>query len=161
MFPELSTEDGENELRILLDILIPQAQLRFDGGLRDSDAADTKALGTLASDAAALGAIVGVHNLVNSYWWLPAIGSILAGGLLIASIWPRGFDLGPDLAVFYAEMAGGSPLEAARQMLSELLLAISNNQKDSKILLLWGALILMLVSLLGCLPVVFLRPHLG
>ena len=153
--------DEESELRILLDILIPHAHIRFDGALRDSDAADTKALGILAIDAAALGVVVAVHNVLNVNWWLPAAGLGVAGVFLIASIWPRRFDFGPDIEAFYSEMGGGTPLEAARQMLAELLQSIKANRKDSKILLAWIGLALMVVSLLGCLPVVFLRPHLS
>jgi hypothetical protein len=102
-------------------MLVPAAQARLDGTLRDSNAVDTKALGVLAIDLGSIALLVAVHNSINSLWWVPGNALVVAGGLLGAAIWPRKFYFGPDLRRFYVLMAESTPLDASRQMLVALL----------------------------------------
>jgi hypothetical protein len=48
----------------------------------------------------------------------------------LAAVWPRTFDVGPDTRRFYEAMGGGTRLAASRQMLSELLAAIDQNDRE-------------------------------
>jgi hypothetical protein len=157
--PEAQGWDNENdELFALTELLLPAAQSRLDGTFRDSDALDTKALGTLALDAAAIAVLVTVHDAVNRLWWIPTISLAAGGGLLIAAMWPRRFDFGPELRQFYESMSGSTRLEASRQMLAEVLKAVEANIKPGKSVLYWIGLALFVVSLLGCIPIALVRP---
>src|SRR5712691_4429695 len=116
-------DDGDDEYAVLADLVVPAAQERFYSGVRDWDALDTKAVGFLAIDAAAIGVLVAVHRVVNDLWWAPAAVCGIAGGLLVASIWPRNFVLGPDLFDLHDGMRDASPLEAAREMVNDVVIA--------------------------------------
>ncbi len=146
--------DASDE-QAILDMLIPRAQSRIDAQLRDSDSLDSKALGVLGVTAAAIALMVAVRAAVNELWWLPtgAVGG--AGVLLLASIWPRRFDLGPDPRRFYEAMATSTRLAASRQMLSELLAAVDANDRHlpGKNTLFKAGFGVLLGSLLGCLGV--------
>jgi hypothetical protein len=157
MSKEAGWSNGDDERSILVELLIPTALNRHDGSLRDSDALDTKALGMLAVVATALALLAATYQHLHGGWWLPAIGLAAAGILLILAVWPRRFDLGPDLEQFYEEMAGSSPLQASRQMLAELLAATDHNRKPDKIRFFWWGLVLLVISLAGCVPVIVFR----
>jgi hypothetical protein len=66
--------------------------------------------------------------------------------------------LGPKPDAFYAEMGSEEPLAAARQMLSELLAAFNASAKPSKVLCFRWAMVVLVVSFLGCIPVMLVRP---
>ena len=112
-------------------MLVPRAQARIDGQLRDGDALDTKTLGVLGLDTAAVALLVAVRDSLNALWWIPACALGVTGVLLLAAIWPRTFDLGPDPRKFYEAMGTSSRLVATRQMLSELLKVPSTRMTDS------------------------------
>ena len=158
----MATQQGwsnpDDEYAILVDLLIPAALDRHEGSLRDSDALDTKALGMLAVVGAALALLVATYPHLHDWWWLAATGLGAAGILLICAIWPRRFDLGPDLQSFYEELAGSSPLQASRHMLVALLEATDQNRKLAKIDFFWWGLVFLVVSLIGCVPVIIVRP---
>lgn len=117
MKPEgAGAEPSDGDEQAILDMLVPRAQARIDGQLLDSDALDTKALGVLGVDAAAVALMVAVGSDLASLWWIPAAALGLAGILLLAAVWPRTFDLGPDTRQFYETMGGGTRLDASRQM---------------------------------------------
>ena len=148
----LSTVDDE---QMVLDMLIGRSQGRIDNQLHDSDALDAKALGVLAIDAAAIALLVAVHGELPDFWWAPTVGLGAAGIVLLAVIWPRRFDVGPDPGRFYQAFGSSPAIVASRQMLSELLAAIDTNDavlpaKGRLFKLGFSALVL---SLLGCLPV--------
>lgn len=88
----------------VLDMLLPRAQARIEGQLRDNDALDAKALGFLGLDAAAIALMVAVREAVNELWWIPAVALGCAAALLLAAVWPRSFDVGPDTRRFYETM---------------------------------------------------------
>jgi hypothetical protein len=98
--PEEGWDDPEDEQFALVELLIPAAHSRLERTFRDSDALDTKALGTLALDAAAVALLISTHNAINHLWWIPTVGLLTAGGLLVATIWPRRFDAGPSFGSF-------------------------------------------------------------
>jgi hypothetical protein len=139
----------------ILDMLIPRAQGRIDTQLRDSDALDSKALGMLGVTAAAVALMVAVRNDVHPSWWVPSAVLGVAGLSLLAAIWPRRFDVGPDPRKFYEAMATSTRLDASRQMLSELLATIEENDRHQpgKNRLFKAGFAVLVVALLGCLGV--------
>ena len=139
----------------ILDMLIPRAQSRIDAQLRDSDSLDGKALGVLGVTAAGIALMAAVRAAVHELWWLPTAGLGVAGVLLLASVWPRTFDLGPDPRRFYEAMATSTRLVASRQMLSELLAAVDGNDRHlpRKNRLFKAGFGVLVASLLGCLGV--------
>jgi hypothetical protein len=153
-------EDPDDEYAVLVDLTVPEAQQRFYSGSSDWSALDTKALGILAVAAAAIAILVTVHEDVNRFWWIPAVILTVAGGFLIAAIWPRDFYFGPDLLDFHDEMRDLSPLDAARELLYELVDATRKNDENltSKTILFWWGLGVLSVGLVACLPITLLRP---
>jgi hypothetical protein len=149
--PETAGDDEQ----AILDLLIPRAQSRLDGQFGDGDAMDSKALGLLGLDAAAIALMTAVRHDLASLWWLPTTALGLAGALLLAAVWPRRFDLGPDTRRFYETMGMSSRLEASRQMLTELLVAVEENdlRLPAKAKLFKSGFALLVIALLGSLTV--------
>jgi hypothetical protein len=152
--------DPEDEHAVLDNLLVPMARERLDGRLRDCDALDTKALGTLALDGAALAVLVAAHESINRLWWIPAIALGTAAAMLLIAIWPRRFDFGPDLRSFYSDLSDSSPLTASRQMFAEVLAALdaNNDQMAVKIWFFWIGLSVFVLGLVGCIPIALVRP---
>ena len=157
MFDPTASSEA-NEAEILAELLIPEARSRLEASFRNSDAADTKALGMLGIAAGAIAVLVAVHGSVNQLWWIPAAVIGVSGALFVAAIWPRRFSIGPDLEVFYELLGDGPPLTASRQMLAELLQAEKINRKPWKVRALWWGLAVLIVALVGCLPIALIRP---
>ena len=149
----------ESDEQAILDMLVPRAQARIDGQLRDGDALDTKTLGVLGLDTAAVALLVAVRDSLNALWWIPAGVLGVTGVLLLAAIWPRTFDLGPDPREFYEVMGTSSRVVATRQMLSELLKAVDENDRQlpGKNRLFKFGFTLLVVALMGSLTVAFVR----
>lgn len=84
----------------------------------------------------------------------------IAAMLLIAAIWLRDFYFGPDFLDFHHELRNLSPLDAARDLLVELVDATreNDNRLNHKTTLFWCGLGLLLIALLACLPVALVRP---
>jgi hypothetical protein len=164
--PWVSPTDGgpgnpdpvRDDERAILHMLLPRAQGRIDGQLRDSDALDSKALGVLALDAAAIALLVAVREALGHLWWIPSLALGLAGVFLLAAVWPRHFDLGPDTRAFYERMRTSTELVALRQMLAELLAAIEENdaRTPDKGRLFKVGFALVVIGLLGALAVAVL-----
>jgi hypothetical protein len=116
---------------------------------------DSKALGLLGLDAAAIALMTAVRYDLLSLWWLPTTVLGLAGALLLAALWPRRFDLGPDTRRFYETMGASSRLDAGRQMLTELLVAVDGNdvRLPPKVKLFKSGFALLVIGLLGSLTV--------
>ncbi len=152
--------NAEYEYIVLRDLAVPEARERFYSVMNEWTALDTKALGILAVDAAAIGVLATVHSSVNHLWWLPAAGFSVAGALLIGVVWVRGIALGPDLLDFHHKMRNDPPLHAAREMLNDLVTATDENDStvNGKTSLFWWALASLAVSLIGCLPITLFRP---
>ena len=149
----------ESDEQAILDMLVPRAQARIDGQLRDGDALDTKALGVLGVDTAAVALLVAVRDSLNALWWIPTGALGVTGVLLLAAIWPRTFDLGPDPRKFYEAMGASTRVTATRQMLSELLEAVDENDRQlpGKSRLFKIGFALLVVALLGSLTVALVR----
>jgi hypothetical protein len=139
----------------VLDMLVPRAQARIDAQLRDNDALDAKAFGVLGVAGAVITLLVAAHNDIHRLWWLPAIGLGVAGVLMLAAVWPRTFDVGPDTRDFYEKMATSTRLDASRQMLTELLVAVDANDRQlpSKRRLFKAGFGVLVVALLTALPI--------
>jgi hypothetical protein len=146
---------AESDAQAILDMLVPRAQARIDGQLRDNDALDAKALGFLGVDAAAIALMVAVRDALNEMWWIPTSALGCAAAILLAAVWPQRFDVGPDTRRFYETMGGSTRLAATRQMLSELLAAVDVNDQRilRKRLLFKAGFTVLVVSLIGALTV--------
>jgi hypothetical protein len=152
-------DEPDDEETVLRELLVPMAQTRLSAQLDDVTALDTKALGALALDAGAIGVLIGVHSTVNHLWWIPAAAAGVAGLLMLAAIRPEEFRHGVPLDEFYGGMSGSSPLEAYRQMLSELLECRFQNDRPRarKIQLFTLGFVLMVLALIGSVPIALLH----
>jgi hypothetical protein len=150
---EVIGADGDEQA--VLDLVLPRAQARIDSQLGDSTALDSKALGVLGIDAAAIALMVAARDEFSGWWALPAFALGAAGVLLLAAVWPRELDAGPDPRSFYEAMATGTRLEATRKMLAELLAAAEANRGrvTGKRRLFKAGFALLVVALLGALAV--------
>jgi hypothetical protein len=127
----MATTEGtgeEGDEQAVLDLVLPRAQARIDLQLGDSTSLDSKALGVLGIDAAAIALMVAARDEFSGWWALPAFALGAAGVLLLAAVWPRELDTGPDPRSFYEAMAARTRLEATRKMLTELLAAADGNR---------------------------------
>src|SRR5713226_50200 len=106
----------ESDEQAILDMLLPRAQARIDGQLRDGDALDTKALGVLGVDTAAVALLVAVRGSLNALWWIPTGALGVTGVLLLAAIWPRTLDLGPDPRKFYEAMSASRIFRSSERL---------------------------------------------
>jgi hypothetical protein len=122
--PPSGTEADE---QAILDMLVSQTRTRVGEQLQNSDELGTRALGVAAVDVGALALVVAVRDDLSRLWWVPVLGYLIAGGLLLGTVWPRVFDAGPDPRRFYDRYGGGTRLDASRAMLSELLAAKDTN----------------------------------
>jgi hypothetical protein len=93
---QVETSHTSGNERAVLEIAVARAQALVDGQFRDNDALDAKAFGMLGANAAAIGVLVAAHHDINSFWWLPAGALGVSAVLLMAIVWPRRFDTGPD-----------------------------------------------------------------
>jgi hypothetical protein len=150
---------GDDE-EIVVQMLVARAQSRLDAQLQGLHSLDLKALGLLGADAAAAGVLAAVHDAVNRFWWLDVTGLSVAGLLLLAVVWPRSVDAGPNLRAFYETFGGGAAVDVGRQMLAELLETIETNDRVTRAhkseLLIALSLVLIVLSLVGAVPVALL-----
>jgi hypothetical protein len=104
----------------------------------------------------AAGVLVAVHDAVNRFWWLDATGLTVAGLLLLAVIWPRSVDAGPNLRAFYETLGGEAAVDVGRQMLAELLETIDTNDRIIRAqkpeVLIELSLVLIVLSVVGTVP---------
>jgi hypothetical protein len=144
----------------VLEIILDRVQARLDGQFRDNDALDLKALGLLAVDAGALALLVATHDVINRLWWIPGIGLGVAGVLLLVTVWPRNFDVGPDWREFYDTYGNETPDVVGRHMLAELLAATERNAGGVPVKqwLFNAGFVVLALSLLGSIPVALIRP---
>jgi hypothetical protein len=119
--------DRHSDEAAILEMLIQHARPLLEAQLQDGDELATKALGALAVNVSALAVVVSVRGDLNESWWLAGAGLLMSSVLLLATIWPRRFSVGPDPAEFYEEMGAASHLVAARQMLAEFIAALDRN----------------------------------
>ena len=150
---------GDDE-EIVVQMLVARAQSRLDAQLHGSQWLDLKALGLLGADAAAAGVLAAVHDAVNRFWWLDVTGLVVAGLLLLAAVWPRSVDHGPNLRAFYEAFGGGAAADVARQMLAELLEAIETNDRvigtQKPEMLIELSLVLIVLCAVGAVPLALL-----
>jgi hypothetical protein len=150
---------GEDE-EIVVQMLVARAQSRLDAQLQGLHSLDLKALGLLGADAAAAGVLAAVHDAVNRFWWLDVTGLSVAGLLLLAAVWPRSVDAGPNLRAFYETFGGGAAIDVGRQMLAELLETIETNDRVTRSrkaeMLIELSLVLIVLSVVGAVPLTLL-----
>jgi hypothetical protein len=120
-------DSAKADQQAILDMVIAHARPQLASQLRYGDEIATKALGVLALNVSALAVLVTVGEQLNEWWWVAGAGLLLSAVLLLATIWPRAFSVGPEPAEFYAKMAGQSRRVAGRQMLTELIAALERN----------------------------------
>ena len=112
----------------VLELVANQTQARLDQQLSDFDALDTKTLGVLGADAAALGVVIATHSSLNHLWWIPAIPLSAAGLMLTWAVRPRGYDEGPEMEAFFTGFGGSTYQDVALQVLRELFDALKWNK---------------------------------
>jgi hypothetical protein len=151
----IEATEAPGDEQAVLELLLPRAQLRIEGQLQDSGSLDAKALGVLGVDAAAIALLVAARNELSSWWTVPGFALGIAGVLLLASVWPRTLDAGPDPRDFYEKMGSSTRLDATRQMLAELLAAGDANDLllPPKRRLFKAGFALLVAALLGALIV--------
>lgn len=120
--------DTENALHAT-NALIPIAQARIDAQSQDWDSHDTKSLGLIAITLAAIGLLLTFRSVLHEFWLIPVLGLSCSTVLFYISVRRRKFNLGPDLQVFYSEFGISPPLVVNQQMLSQLFLAIEENDR--------------------------------
>jgi hypothetical protein len=118
--------ETENALHVT-NALIPIAQARIDAQSQDWDSHDTKSLGLIAITLAAIGLLFTFRSSLHQLWLVPVLGLSISTFLFYISVRRRKFNLGPDLQVFYQNFGIAPPLVANQQMLSQLFLAIEEN----------------------------------
>jgi hypothetical protein len=154
--------DPDAEYRTLVDLLFPFVLAQFEGGLRDWDAADAKAVGLLAADGALLALLVAVHDVLNALWWLPALACVGAGCVLVASLALRVSNEGPYADDVHASLgvSEAEPLGAARKMVELLLAARRENEHatDVKLNLIQIAFVALAAAIVGSVPIALIRP---
>ncbi|HXV34766.1 MAG TPA: hypothetical protein VD769_12205 [Gaiellaceae bacterium] len=141
---------------VALHLLIERVQDRLNRQFDDNDALDTKALGVLGADAAAIGVLVAIHESLGALWPAPVGVLAIAGLLLLYVVLPRSLDGGPDWRQFY-ERFGGSPLlQVELRMLSELMIAVEANDEAAprKAAVFKVGFAVMAAGLLSVIPVV-------
>jgi hypothetical protein len=153
-------DDPNDEYAVLSQMIVPAAQQRYVSGLQDWDAIDTKALGVLAAPVAALAGLAALHQSINHLWWIPALG--LFGSCVLFALVVRPYDVTPvlDLLDLHDRMRDEGRLETARELLDDLTFSADSNERllILKARLFGYALVVMAVSLVGCLPILLLRP---
>jgi hypothetical protein len=146
----------EADEQAILDMLVSQTRARVSEQLQNSDELGTRALGVAAVDVGALALVVAVRGDLSRFWWVPVLCYLLAGGLLLGTVWPRVFDAGPEPRTFYERYGGGTRLDASRAMLSELLAAKDTNDPLLSVknrVFKWGFGILIVAILVSLLAV--------
>jgi hypothetical protein len=123
--PEQSTQDATR----ITAMLVAQAQSRIELLSQQVDSDDAKAIGFFAGDIAAIGLLIILQSSLHRFWWVPALGFLVSAALFFCALWPREFALGPDLAEFFHDWAGGTELVANRKMLALLLKSIRENEQ--------------------------------
>lgn len=153
-------DDPETERQVLVDLIVPAAHAQFDQALNRWSALDAKAFGLLGVIVAVIGGLAAVHDSVSAAWWAPAAGAAVAGTFFVHTIWQREVIFGPDLIDFHDEMRAEGALQAARLMvvsLSDATESVEEGYVDKA----WSfqvGLATLAISLLGCLPVLLIRP---
>ena len=153
-------DDADAEREVLVNLIVPAAQAQYEHALQRWSALDAKAFGPIGLVVAVIGGLAAVHNAVNSAWWMPAVGCVIAGCFFVRTIWQREFIFGPDLLDFHDEMRTQPPLGAARLMLVSLSDATDSVELgyDDKAWNFEVGLAILSISLIGCLPILLFRP---
>jgi hypothetical protein len=153
-------DDPDAEYDVLSEMIVPAAQQRYVTGLQDWDAIDTKALGVLAAAVAALAGLAAFHEGINRLWWLPALGLFCSCVVFALVIKPYEVTSAPDLLDLHDQMRNEGRLEAARELLDDLIYAADGNDRPLllKARLFGYRLALMAASLSGSLPILLFRP---
>lgn len=110
--------------------------------LSDADSHDAKALGILATEFALVALGFGARPLWT-LWFVPALALITASVvLLVLDVWPRAYNIGPDIADLYARLATQpSAGEADRLVLAHVVAAFNDNLPVARLksrFLAWG-----------------------
>jgi hypothetical protein len=114
-----------DDLKAITESARDLAYRQLDAQFSSSDNFDTKALGVLAFDGAALGAILAARDVFfERSWLIPAVLLLLSGVFALVSVQRLSWDDGPDPRAFYddekgAGLALGSAARADVDLISE------------------------------------------
>ena len=70
-----------------------------------ADADDLRSLGLLAVDLTAAALLVSVRQVVDRFWYWALVGLGVSVALLLAALWRRSYETGPDPRDFYVNHA--------------------------------------------------------
>jgi hypothetical protein len=100
---------------------------------------DSKTVGVLGFDAAALAAILAGKDLFHGWWGVPAVGIVVSALFAILAIRSFNWDIGPDPRVFYEKATkGGAPkgssVKANVELVSDLGGPLGSLAKNDRVL---------------------------
>lgn len=121
-------------------ILLAQGELATQ--LSDADSHDAKALGILGAELALI-ALGFAARPMWTLWFIPAIVLVAASVvLLVLDLWPRAYNIGPDIADLYSRAASEpSAREANQLVLAQVVAAFNDNLPAARLksrFLSWG-----------------------
>jgi hypothetical protein len=157
-----------DEIRAITETARDLALRQLDQQFQASDNLDTKALGVVGLDVAALAAILAGNKDVfqGRAWWVPAAVILMSGVLAIVAISTRRWDYGPEVGAFYRKVTAGevnniSAAKANTDLISELIDEKEGSLANGKTNLKWKARFFMaamgLTVIAGLLSAIILR----
>jgi hypothetical protein len=103
------TQSGQSpmsELESIADTARDLAYRQIDAQLQASDNFDTKALGVLGFDGAALAAVLATRDAFHGGWFVPGLLLLISGAFAVLVMQRSAWDLGPDPRAFYDSEVG-------------------------------------------------------
>jgi hypothetical protein len=105
------------------------AYRQLDAQISSSDNYDSKAVGVLAFDGAALAAVLAVKDAFHGSWWIPELAIVVSITYAIVAIRSRYYDSGPKVKGLYGKVRRSSPVDANARLVTELIESIAANRK--------------------------------
>jgi hypothetical protein len=128
-----------------------QAQLALEND--NIEAHDNKVYAFLALEATVAGVLIATRDSLQPFWWTPLLGLAVSAGCFGAALWPRRFDLGPDIRRFYAQWARDPDrFNTPLRMLTEVNASNERNRRILPAKARWfyaGAVLLLVTAVAG------------
>ena len=118
-----------DDITAISEITRDLAYRQVDAQLQSSSGYDTKAIGIIAFDTAAIAGVLAAKDAFDGLWWLIVVGLLIASVAGLVALWSRQFDVGPDPGVFYDNTKQGTEAEANIALVTELLGTLRTNDR--------------------------------